>query len=99
MRTGPSFHISRREISMFALRVVAGAVAAPIAGRVADRGWTQPATALAMLLALGGFALTGTVAPGSTLSLTALVVAAIAIDFGVQANVVLGHPALSLLVP
>ena len=94
---GPAFHLSQRGIAMFALAGAAGAVAAPIAGRVADRGWTRPATALAMLLALGGFALTGAVAPGSTLSLTALVVAAIAIDFGVQANVVLGYRALFVL--
>ena len=94
---GPAFHLTQRGIAMFALAGAAGAIAAPIAGRVADRGWTRPATAAAMLLTAGGFALTRVVDFGSTLSMAVLVVAAIAIDFGVQANVVLGYRALFAL--
>jgi predicted MFS family arabinose efflux permease len=94
---GPAFGFSQSGIALFALMGVAGAVAAPIAGRVADRGWTRPATAAAMLLTSGGFALTAITAPGSTLSLVLFVAAAIAIDFGVQANVVLGFRALFVL--
>jgi predicted MFS family arabinose efflux permease len=47
-----------------------------------------------MLLTAGGFALTRVVELGSGLSMAVLVVAAIAIDFGVQANVVLGYRTL-----
>ena len=94
---GPAFHLTQRGIAMFALAGAAGAIAAPIAGRVADRGWTRPATAAAMLLTAGDFALTRVVDFGSTLSMAVLVVAAIAIDFGVQANVVLGYRALFAL--
>ncbi|MFX7017292.1 MFS transporter, partial [Acinetobacter baumannii] len=47
---GPAYRLSQSGIAIFALLGVAGAVAAPIAGRVADRGWTRPATAGAMLL-------------------------------------------------
>jgi predicted MFS family arabinose efflux permease len=94
---GPAFHLSQSGIALFALAGVAGAVAAPIAGRVADRGWTRTATAFAMMLTTGGFALPHIADLGSTLSLSALVVAAIAIDFGVQANVVLGYRALFVL--
>jgi predicted MFS family arabinose efflux permease len=94
---GPAFHFSQSGIALFALAGVAGAVAAPIAGRVADRGWTRTATAFAMMLTTGGFALTQLASLGSTLSLTALFAAAIAIDFGVQANVVLGYRALFVL--
>ena len=55
---GPAFHLSQSGIALFALAGAAGAVSAPIAGRVADRGWTRPATAVAMLLTAGGFVLT-----------------------------------------
>jgi predicted MFS family arabinose efflux permease len=94
---GPAFQLSQTGIALFALAGVAGAIAAPIAGRVADRGWTRPATAVAMLLAAGGFALSRTVLFGWFLAMAALVVAAIAIDFGVQANVVLGYRSLFAL--
>jgi len=94
---GPAFHMSQTGIALFALVGAAGAISAPIAGRVADRGWTRPATAMAMLLTSGGFALTLLAAPGSPLSLAVFVAAAIAIDFGVQGNVVLGYRALFML--
>jgi predicted MFS family arabinose efflux permease len=94
---GPAFHMSQTGIALFALVGAAGAISAPIAGRLADRGWTRPATAVAMLLTSGGFALTLIEAHGSTLSLAAFVAAAIAIDFGVQGNVVLGYRALFML--
>jgi predicted MFS family arabinose efflux permease len=94
---GPDFHMSQTGIALFALVGAAGAISAPIAGRLADRGWTRPATAVAMLLTSGGFALTLIAAHGSSLSLAAFAVAAIAIDFGVQGNVVLGYRALFML--
>ena len=94
---GPAFHFSQSGIAWFALAGAAGVVAAPIAGRVADRGWTKPATAIAMLLTTGGFLLTRAVAFGSPLSVVVLAIAGIAIDFGVQANVVLGYRALFAL--
>lgn len=94
---GPAFHLTQTGIAMFALAGAAGAVSAPLAGRVADRGWSRPATAVAMLLTAGGFALTRLVDFGSTVSMAVLVVAAIAIDFGVQANVVLGFRTLFVL--
>ncbi len=94
---GSAFRLSQTGIAMFALAGVAGAISAPLAGRVADRGWTRPATAAAMLLTAGGFALTRVVDLGSTWSMALLVSGAIAIDFGVQANVVLGYRTLFAL--
>jgi predicted MFS family arabinose efflux permease len=94
---GPAFHMSQTGIALFALAGVGGALVSPIAGRLADRGWTKPATALAMLLTSGGFALTLLTAPGSTLSLAAFVGAALAIDAGTQGNVTLGYRALFML--
>jgi predicted MFS family arabinose efflux permease len=50
-----------------------------------------------MLLAAGAFLLTRLAAPGSSLSLALLVVAAMALDVGTQGNVVLGARALFML--
>jgi len=94
---GPDFRMSQTGIALFALAGVGGAVISPIAGRIADRGWTKPATALAMLLTTAGFALTLLTAPGSSLSLASFVIAAIAIDAGTQGNVTLGYRALFML--
>jgi predicted MFS family arabinose efflux permease len=94
---GPDFRMSQIGIALFALAGVGGAVISPVAGRIADRGWTRPATAAAMLLTTAGFALTLVATPGSTLSLAAFVIAAIAIDAGVTGNVTLGYRALFML--
>jgi predicted MFS family arabinose efflux permease len=94
---GPDFRLSQTGIALFALAGVAGAISAPLAGRVADRGWIKPATAAAMIFAAIGFALTRALPPGSTASMALLVIAAIAIDFGVQGNVVLGYRVLFAL--
>jgi predicted MFS family arabinose efflux permease len=94
---GPEFNMSQRGIAWFALAGVAGAVAAPIAGRVADRGWSHVATSAAMLISALAFALTHIADAGSTASLALLVTAAIVLDFGVQGNLVLGYRALFAL--
>jgi predicted MFS family arabinose efflux permease len=94
---GPEFHMTQRGIALFALAGVAGAVAAPIAGRVADRGWSRAATGAAMLISALAFVLTLVSEAGSTTSLALLVAAAILLDFGVQGNVVLGYRALFML--
>ena len=94
---GPDFRMSQTGIALFALAGVGGAAISPVAGRIADRGWTKPATAAGMVLTTAGFALTLLTAPGSTLSLALFVIAAIAIDTGVQGNVTLGYRALFAL--
>jgi predicted MFS family arabinose efflux permease len=94
---GPQFHMSQRGIAWFALAGVAGAVAAPVAGRVADRGWSRAATGAAMLISALAFVLTHVAEAGSTASLALLVAAAILLDFGVQGNLVLGYRALFVL--
>lgn len=94
---GPAFHLSQGGIALFALAGVAGAVAAPIAGRMADRGWTRIATIFAMLAVATAFLLTQLAPLGSTLSLSLLVCAAILLDFGVSANLTLGQRAIFAL--
>jgi len=91
---GPRFGFSQRGIALFALAGAAGALAAPIAGRIADRGWSRLATGISLAVAALAF---GLARFGGTGSLTALVTAAILLDFGVQANLVLGQRAVFAL--
>ncbi len=96
---GRDYGFTQRGIALFGLAGVSGAIAAPIAGRLADRGLTEPATAGAILIVAAGFLAAIVVPQGSTLALAMLVAAAIAIDFGVQANLVLGFRAVFALAP
>jgi predicted MFS family arabinose efflux permease len=93
----PAYGLSQRDIAWFALAGVAGAIAAPISGRVADRGWTRPATAFCMVLGLLSFVPTLGAAAGGNVNLGILVVAAIALDFAVSGNLVLGQRAIYAL--
>ena len=93
----PVFGLSQSGIALVALAGVAGAVAAPLAGRVADRGWSRPASAIAMALGAIAFLLTHLAAAGSTLSLGLMIAAAILLDFGVSANLVLGQRMIYVL--
>lgn len=90
----PVYGLSQGGIALFALAGVAGAVAAPIAGRVADRGWSRPASGLSMLLVSASFGLTHVAPAGSRAALGLLVAAAILLDFGVTSSLVLGQRAI-----
>lgn len=94
---GPRFGLSQGGIAMFALAGAAGAIASPIAGRMADKGWTRPATALATLAVACAFLVTHFGSNGSPSALGALVVAGILLDFGVTTNLVLGQRAIFVL--
>lgn len=94
---GPAFNLSHNGVALFALAGVAGAIAAPIAGRVADRGWSRTGTVLAMLATSGALLTTLLAQHGSTLALGILVAAAILIDFAVTANLVFGQRAIFML--
>jgi predicted MFS family arabinose efflux permease len=96
---GPHYQLTQNGIALFALAGVSGAVAAPIAGRLADRGLSRPATGAAIALVIAALLVTLYAAPGSALALAFLVAAAVAIDFGVQANLVLGFRAIFALAP
>jgi predicted MFS family arabinose efflux permease len=94
---GPLFNLSQAGIALFALAGVSGAIAAPLTGRIADKGWSRPATIFAMLAVACAFLLTEFIDLGSSYSLAWLVVAAIVLDFGVSANLALGQRAIFLL--
>jgi len=94
MLASPAFHLSQTGIAIFALVGMAGAIASPIAGKLADQGHTLMATAAALALGVIAFALP-LLAPGSrNVALAILVIASIVLDMGVAANLVLGQRAI-----
>lgn len=95
MLAGPRFHLSPHEIALFLLAGAAGALAAPIAGRLADKGLTGPTTGAAMLMVALSFA--ATFAAWSFHSVAIFVIAAIVLDAGVQTHQVLSLRAIYTL--
>jgi predicted MFS family arabinose efflux permease len=89
------FHFDQVRIALFALAGVAGAVIAPAAGKAGDKGWSFPATGLALALIAPAFALAS---PGG-LSIARLVAAAIVLDLGVWSAQVLGQRTIYALRP
>jgi predicted MFS family arabinose efflux permease len=87
----PAFGMSQTQIALFALAGVAGAVAAPVAGRLADRGLVRSGTFLALGLVAAALALAIAMPPPMSGALAALVVTAIVIDMGVSANLILSQ--------
>ncbi|MDY7546646.1 MFS transporter [Glaciimonas sp. CA11.2] len=92
--TGPMYKLSQFGIALFALAGVMGAIAAPIAGRLADRGLTRPATGVAIVLVLISYPVAHIGTAGSHFSLGMLVVSALLLDMGISANLVLGQRAI-----
>lgn len=93
----PRFHLSQTGIAIFALVGMAGAIASPIAGRLADRGHTLPATAAALVLGMAGFALPMIDVGSREIGIGILAVASIVLDMAVAANLVLGQRAIFAL--
>ncbi len=92
--SGPVFGLSQRGIALFALAGAAGALVAPLAGRLADRGYSRVVTGIALAAVAAAFLLARLGGHGS---LAALVVAGIMLDSGVQANLVTGQRAIYTL--
>jgi len=97
MLEGPVFHLSQTGIAIFALVGMAGAIASPVAGRLADAGHTLPATAAALVLGIVGFALPLYQPASRELAIGVLAVASIVLDMAVAANLVLGQRAIFTL--
>ncbi len=93
-----SFGLGSAAAGAFGLAGAAGALAAPLAGRLADRRGPERVTLLGAALTTVSFAalgLVGVVPPQAQLGL--IVVAAIGFDFGIQATLVADPPARSRL--
>lgn len=89
------YGLSQNGVALFALVGAVGAVAAPIAGRLADAGHGQVSTLAALLLAPASLLIDAI----SGLGYLGLVVAAVALDFAVQLNMVLGQREVYALDP
>ena len=88
------FGLNQIGIALFALAGVAGAIAAPIAGRIADRGLGKPSSYVAMVIAICAYLMTYLDQSGSWWSLMLMVAAAILLDFGTTLNLVIGQRAI-----
>lgn len=90
------YGLSQSQIALFALVGAIGAIAAPIAGRLADAGLTQRASLIALMLAPVAFLL-GLSKPGY--SVIGLAITGVLLDFAVQMSMVLGQRAIYALDP
>ncbi|MGX5219423.1 MFS transporter [Pseudomonas sp. S9] len=86
--------LSQTQIAIFALVGAIGALAAPIAGRMADAGHTYKASGAAMLIAAGAFLIGWT---GVGYSVIGLALTGVLLDFACQMNMVLGQRAVYAL--
>ena len=97
---GPAFHLSQGGVALFALLGGGGGIlAAPIAGRLADRGWTRGASACSMIAVAIAFLATLMPIGSPTLELGLLVVAAIVLDSGMTVNFILGQRLIFMAEP
>lgn len=80
--------LSQSQIALFALVGAIGAIAAPIAGRLADAGHTRSMSRLAMLLAILSFL---PALFGLPWGVVGLALTGVLLDFAVQMNMVLGQ--------
>lgn len=96
---GPEFHFSHTAIALFALVGVSGAISSPFAGKAADKGYSRLGTIVSLSGAILSFVLGNLLPLGSIGSIALLVVAAILLDAGVTANLVLGQRAIFSLPP
>ena len=92
----PAFGYSQREIAFFGLAGATGALVAPIAGRLADAGYSRPVSLAAFLLSIAGFAVS---LPGETGSLIAMLASALLIDGATQLSQITGQRAIYTMAP
>lgn len=84
----PPFDYGEATIGLFGLFGLAGALSAQAAGRLGDRGWTQPGTLGFLLAILGGWAL---LALGTDGSVLAIIAGLVLIDLGIQGQHILNQ--------
>jgi predicted MFS family arabinose efflux permease len=93
--SAPPYHYGNVVIGLFGLAGVAGALVAPIAGRLADRGKGPIATTAALLILLASWAL---LAAGKS-SVIALIIGLVVLDLAVQGAHIANQSAIYTLAP
>lgn len=93
---GEYHHYSQTQVALFAFVGAAGAVVAPIAGRIADKGRTKIATGIAIILVCVAFLL-AKLDHGHSIVL--LIISALILDAGIACNLVLGQRTIYSLAP
>jgi predicted MFS family arabinose efflux permease len=91
------FGLGQAGIALFALAGAGGALAAPFAGRLGDRGHIRAGTAVALASAIAAFLIAGWAAAAHALIL--LAAAAVLLDAATQLNQVLGQRVLFSILP
>ena len=97
--SSPAVHFSQTAIALYALVGITGAIAAPIGGRLADFGWTRSATGIALTVVIISLLLPLIIQGSSPIGIAVLVIAAILLDMGVSANLVLSQRLIFSLDP
>ncbi len=92
---GNEYHYSQSQVALFAFVGAIGAFVAPIAGRMADSGYTRIGTGIAITMV--GIACILAKLHGGNIVI--LVIAALLLDAGVSCNLVLGQRAIYALAP
>lgn len=93
---GPFFNYTQETVAWFAFVGATGALTAPIAGRLADKGYTRIATGIAIFLVVLACSI-ATWHHGH--SIVALVIAAVVLDIGAACNLILGQRSIYVLAP
>jgi predicted MFS family arabinose efflux permease len=91
------FHFTQGGLAVFALVGAAGALAAPIAGRLADAGHGERGTILALAGTAAAFAVA--LLGGRLHSVVVLAAAGVLLDASVQCNLIFGQRAIYQLAP
>lgn len=94
-----TFHFSQKGVAVFALAGLAGAAAAPYAGKLADKGWSRKTTVFAFIIAILSFILSHFIRTEGVVSVILLIIAANLLDAGVSAHLVLGQRAIFMIDP
>ena len=92
--TGPDYRMSQGGVALFALVGAAGAAAAPLSGRWADKGWTRIGTAVAMTAACAAFLLSKLAPAHSFAGVALLAICGVLLDFAVSCTLVFGQRAI-----
>ena len=88
---GPDYGLRQSQVALFALVGAAGAIAAPLTGHWADKGWVRVGTLAALTAGAAAFLLSRLAPAHSLWGVAWLAVCGVALDFAVSANLVFGQ--------